>query len=306
MQRTYLALALGIMLSATNSQAQVTWETSATENWQSPTLTNNTSGLVFIRANQSLGQESNTNIAINNRYLTSLSEGHYSTDIVCSGSVQISVAPTKALSNNLSIDPITIQLKPKQIQYIYIEVDNQYRPTLNTLTEESAKQLIAQGYRQTHQISRTNADNCPSYQAPVAPAPVAPVAPTYTAPVPATPPVQQTRPSLALNIHFDHDQANIKPAYKGEISQAAQFLANYPTLTALIEGHTDATGEANYNVELSKRRAEAVRQALIKDHNINPARLESRGYGESQPIADNNSHEGRLQNRRVIIKVPAN
>lgn len=304
MQIKSLSLAIVTMLTAITSNAQITWQTSATEQWTAPNLSNNTAGIVFIRANQSLGQDSNTNIAINNRYLTSLSEGHYSTDVVCAGNVQISVAPTKAITNNLSVDPIVIQLKPRQIQYVYIEVDNQYRPTLNTLSEESARQLLAQGYRQSHQISRTNAENCPVYQAPTPPVPVAPA---YTAPVPKPQaPVQQQKPSIVLNIHFDHDQAVIKPAYKGEVTQAAQFLANYPTLTAMIEGHTDSTGEEGYNVNLSQRRAEAVRQALIKDHNINPARLESRGYGESQPIADNSTHEGRLQNRRVIIKVPAN
>lgn len=77
-------------------------------------------------------------------------------------------------------------------------------------------------------------------------------------------------------------------------------------MTATIEGYTDSTGDDMYNMNLSKRRAEAVRQALIKDYAVTPARLQSKGYGESKPIADNNTAEGRLQNRRVIIKVPAN
>lgn len=312
MKFKHLNLAILSTFTTMAATAQVSWQTSVSENWDKPVLSNNTASVVFIRANQSLGEDSNTNIAINNRYLTSLSEGHYTTDVVCAGEVKISIAPTKTLTNNLSIDPIIMQLKPRQVQYIYIEVDNQYRPTLNTLTEESAKRLIAQGYRQTHQISRTNAENCPVYQNPTTSVPVVPVVTPPPIIAPKSPvalqssPVVQQAPSIVLNIHFDHDQDVIKPAYKGEINEAAKFLKNYPNMTATIEGYTDSTGDDMYNMNLSKRRAEAVRQALIKDYAVTPARLQSKGYGESKPIADNNTAEGRLQNRRVIIKVPAN
>lgn len=303
MQFKHLSLTIISALFTIAANAEVRWQTSTSEKWNKPALSDNTAGVVFIRANQSLGQDSSTNIAINNRYLTSLNEGHYSTDVVCAGEVQISIVPTKALTNNLSIDPINVKLKPKQVQYMYIEVDSQYKPTLNTLTEESAKQLLSQGYRQTHQISRTQLDKCPVYQATP---PVVPVTPVYTPPVVTPVPETQPTPSLVLNIHFDHNQAVIKPVYKNELSKTAEFLANYPNMTALIEGHTDTSGNDRYNLNLSERRAQAVRRALIRDYNIKPSRLKSKGYGESQPIANNNTADGRLQNRRVIIKVPAN
>lgn len=308
MKFKYLNLATISIFITMTATAQVSWQTSVSEKWDKPILSNNTASVVFIRANQSLGEDSNTNIAINNRYLTSLSEGNYVTDVVCAGETKISITPTKTLTNNLSIDPIIMQLKPKQVQYIYIEVDNQYRPTLNTLTEESAKKLLAQGYRQTHQISRTHAENCPIYQNPMTSVPVVTPPPIIAPQSPVAPqssPVVQQAPSIVLNIHFDHDQDVIKPAYKGKINEAAKFLKNYPSMTATIEGYTDSTGDDMYNMNLSKRRAEAVRQALIKDYAVTPSRLQSKGYGESKSIADNNTAEGRLQNRRVIIKVPA-
>ncbi|MGE4491087.1 MAG: OmpA family protein [Syntrophotalea sp.] len=107
---------------------------------------------------------------------------------------------------------------------------------------------------------------------------------------------------LTLRINFDFDQAVIKPEYKGELDKAAAFVranANVPYI--LLTGHTDSKGKDAYNQRLSERRAEAVRQALINNYGLDPAKLKSRGYGETRPVASNDTEEGRYMNRRVEL-----
>jgi len=107
---------------------------------------------------------------------------------------------------------------------------------------------------------------------------------------------------LTLRIKFDHDKAEIKPEFKDEIARAAAFVRENPQAPyILLAGHTDSQGSDEYNQKLSERRAEAVRQALIKDHGLDADKLKARGYGEAQPIADNATAEGRYENRRVEL-----
>jgi OOP family OmpA-OmpF porin len=107
--------------------------------------------------------------------------------------------------------------------------------------------------------------------------------------------------SMTLSIEFDVNQAVIKPVYHSELARAATFIRKYPDQKILIAGHTDSTGSADYNRDLSKRRAESVRAYLIKNFGIDGGRLYARGFGESAPIAANDSAEGRRRNRRVVI-----
>ena len=107
---------------------------------------------------------------------------------------------------------------------------------------------------------------------------------------------------LTLRIKFDSDKADIKPEFKGELEKAAAFVReNHDVPYILLAGHTDSQGKDEYNQKLSERRAEAVRQALIKDYGLDPNKLKARGYGEAQPIADNSTAEGRYENRRVEL-----
>jgi len=80
-------------------------------------------------------------------------------------------------------------------------------------------------------------------------------------------------------------------------------MTQYITSTVVVEGHTDNTGKAAYNQLLSQRRAEAVRDIIINKMGIAADRVTAKGYGESQPAADNSSREGRLKNRRVLARV---
>jgi OOP family OmpA-OmpF porin len=105
--------------------------------------------------------------------------------------------------------------------------------------------------------------------------------------------------SVTLDIQFDTDKADIKPEYNDRLKEVADFMATYPDTTAVIEGHTDSVGSAAYNLKLSKRRADSVRDYLIKNFNISPNRLAAEGFGEEQPAASNDTAEGRRINRRI-------
>jgi OOP family OmpA-OmpF porin len=107
---------------------------------------------------------------------------------------------------------------------------------------------------------------------------------------------------LTLRINFDTSKAEIKPDFKGELEKAAAFVRennNVPFI--LLAGHTDSQGTDEYNQKLSEQRAEAVRQALIKDYGLDANKLKAKGYGEAQPVADNATAEGRYENRRVEV-----
>ena len=100
-------------------------------------------------------------------------------------------------------------------------------------------------------------------------------------------------------ILFDVNAATIKPESSGVLKEIADVLQKHPELKVKIIGHTDSDGSDAANLELSKKRAEAVKQILIKDHGIDSSRLESDGKGETAPVGDNKTKEGKAQNRRV-------
>ena len=108
---------------------------------------------------------------------------------------------------------------------------------------------------------------------------------------------------VRLEIYFDTDKAVVKPVYYPEIEKVAEYLKEHPDVKIEIQGHTDSTGSAKYNLRLSQRRAEAVKEILVKKYGISPDRIIAKGYGEAMPIAPNNTPEGRAKNRRVIVKI---
>lgn len=103
-------------------------------------------------------------------------------------------------------------------------------------------------------------------------------------------------------ILFDLNKATIRQESSGALESIADIMEEYPNTIFHIEGHTDSTGDAGYNEQLSRDRAASVREFLI-ENGIAENRLTSEGYGESEPIASNNTAEGRQQNRRVEISL---
>ena len=109
--------------------------------------------------------------------------------------------------------------------------------------------------------------------------------------------------SITLLVEFDFDKDTVKPKYHSDLEKVANFLKAYPDTTGELEGHTDSIGSDEYNMTLSKRRAESVKKYLVGKFNINAARLTTVAHGESQPVASNKSDEGRQRNRRVVANI---
>ncbi len=115
-------------------------------------------------------------------------------------------------------------------------------------------------------------------------------------------PIQKNQTMVLNNILFDFDKATLKPESYIELEKLYKFLSENPNLIIEIGGHTDNIGTKEYNQILSEKRAKAVYDYLISK-NINANRLKYKGYGDTMPIADNSTEEGRQLNRRTEIKI---
>ncbi|WP_447591705.1 OmpA family protein [Aquipseudomonas campi] len=136
----------------------------------------------------------------------------------------------------------------------------------------------------------------------------APVVAAEPAPEPIPEPV--TEPALEtvrveLDVKFDFDKSVVKQDSYGDIKNLADFMNQYPQTTTTVEGHTDSVGTDAYNQKLSERRANAVREVLVNQYGVGGDRVNSVGYGESRPVADNATEAGRAVNRRVEAEVEA-
>ena len=111
--------------------------------------------------------------------------------------------------------------------------------------------------------------------------------------------------TLGSDILFDVNSASLKPSTQKTLDDFAASLAKYADTNILVEGHADATGPDDLNLKLSRQRAEAV-AIYLESKGIKSSRLDEKGYGETQPVADNATESGRAQNRRVDVAVFAN
>jgi OOP family OmpA-OmpF porin len=102
-------------------------------------------------------------------------------------------------------------------------------------------------------------------------------------------------------ILFAYDSDRLEPESTPTLEEIGRMLQDHPELRLAIEGHTDGAGDETYNLELSESRAQSVQTFLIETYAIDPSRLEAAGFGESNPVADNSSPEGKQQNRRVEL-----
>jgi outer membrane protein OmpA-like peptidoglycan-associated protein len=102
-------------------------------------------------------------------------------------------------------------------------------------------------------------------------------------------------------ILFATGSDRIRPESTPTLKEIGKLLRDHPKLRIAIEGHTDSDGEEADNQNLSERRAAAVKSFLVQELEVNPDRLETAGFGESRPVADNTTPEGKQQNRRVEL-----
>lgn len=128
--------------------------------------------------------------------------------------------------------------------------------------------------------------------------------------MPAPPPVVETPKQIeakerfcnkpaVVSVLFDTDKANIKPQYTQDLNKLGEFLKDFPKAKGEISGHTDSVASAKYNMGLSQRRADSVKAFIVKNFSIASERITAKGYGESKPVADNKTKEGKAKNRRI-------
>lgn len=122
--------------------------------------------------------------------------------------------------------------------------------------------------------------------------------------------LNQMKASLAAQCHvalygvlFDFNKATLQPASDGPLGQVAALMATDPSLKIEVQGHTDNVGGDDYNQKLSEARANSV-MIWLTQHGVAAGRMTAKGYGKTKPVADNNSDEGRMKNRRVEIADP--
>jgi len=118
--------------------------------------------------------------------------------------------------------------------------------------------------------------------------------------------VQREGNVLALTFRSDFtfavNSSTIRPGLNNELARVAQVLNAYPQTTLTVAGHTDSTGSEEYNQTLSQKRADSVKNALVQ-RGVAAYRINAVGYGESQPVGDNETEFGRQQNRRVEVRI---
>lgn len=127
-------------------------------------------------------------------------------------------------------------------------------------------------------------------------------APVKSSPI-ASPAAQESTVktiTINLNVEFEFDKATVMSIYSDQLATVAKAMQEQADIELVLEGHTDSVGSNEYNNDLSARRAEAVKQKLAADYGIAASRISTIGYGESRPIASNDTAAGRALNRRVV------
>ena len=108
---------------------------------------------------------------------------------------------------------------------------------------------------------------------------------------------------ITLRVLFDNESAVVKMPKDPEIAEFAEFMKQYPSTTAVIEGHTSAPGTEAYNMDLSKRRAANFKEVMVDMYGIEGSRLETIGYGETQLLDKGKNAEAHRVNRRISVTV---
>lgn len=113
----------------------------------------------------------------------------------------------------------------------------------------------------------------------------------------------EVRVDLPADVLFDFDKATIRPDAAQALGKLATVIRGFPSSQVLLEGHTDSVGNDAYNQSLSERRADAVKTWLVGKEALEAARFRTQGFGESKPVASNDTDQGRQKNRRVVAVI---
>ena len=106
--------------------------------------------------------------------------------------------------------------------------------------------------------------------------------------------------TVRLNVEFEFNNDTVLAVYGDQLEAIAAAMKAQDDIDLVLEGHSDSRGADQYNMSLSDRRAKAVKAKLVEDYGIPAARISAVGYGETKPIATNETDEGRARNRRVV------
>jgi len=115
-------------------------------------------------------------------------------------------------------------------------------------------------------------------------------------------PVKPGEKAVLKNIFFAWNSAELQPESFAELNKLLSFMRENPSVRIEVSGHTDNTGSPEYNLKLSLNRAKVVADYLIKN-GMDPSRIVAKGYGEKQPVAQNDTEEGRALNRRTEFRI---
>jgi outer membrane protein OmpA-like peptidoglycan-associated protein len=191
------------------------------------------------------------------------------------------------------------------------------RGDFNLLADAPDTHIETRVHSNSYMFSIRYSFAAPEQPAPPPPEPPVQVVPTQEEPPPPPPPpCQPPAPGQPINlegckvgdtivlrgVNFEFDKATLTVNAKTLLDQVADALLARPDIKVEIDGHTDSKGSDAYNQKLSQRRAESVKQYLV-GRGIDAGRMTTQGFGESKPVADNSTAEGRELNRRVELKI---
>uniref|UniRef100_A5WE82 Outer membrane protein and related peptidoglycan-associated (Lipo)protein-like protein n=1 Tax=Psychrobacter sp. (strain PRwf-1) TaxID=349106 RepID=A5WE82_PSYWF len=201
----------------------------------------NQSRIVFIHDHLDQTIPHSINIDVDSAFHTSLHPGQYSQSIVCNGEQVIGIQNSAVNTNTFNDQIVTPFFQPQQTYYYQVSLDPQSdKASINPVEEAVAFQLLQGLSEQTHQKNRVEAKDCTVIEKE-----------TETVEPPA--PVEVNKP-ITLDVLFDFDSAKIKSTYQQTLRDVAQFLSANANTKAVLEGHTDSTGPASYNLILSQAR----------------------------------------------------
>lgn len=226
----------------------------------------------FLRPADADGIQSSANVAINDRFQASLQPGNFTAVLSCSGNNRISAEITGNKNNDLLRNAQTFRLDGRQAYFFMVDVNDAGKTAVAQLNQEQAVQMMEKMPHQNHQITRVVPNCLPEAE----------------------------NLSIELKVYFDTDKSFVKHPYYPEIEQVVDYMKRFPDVKVTLEGHTDSRASDEYNIALSQRRVDAIRKILIEQYGVDASRVSSIGYGESRPVADNNTVEGRALNRRVM------